>query len=90
MDQGLPAAGLCAARRLNPCILTATQFGTPVIMPGDDAQEDHAENDFLETLPPLSFDHIGGVYGTFDTARHRAMWLRGHRIGEAACLSWNL
>ena len=55
MDGGLLVlAGLCAARRVNPWILFATQFGTLVIMPGHDGQEDHAENEFLQGLPPLS------------------------------------
>ena len=43
--------GLCAARRVNPWVLSATQFGTLVIVPGNECPEDHAENEFLQGLP---------------------------------------
>ena len=39
---------------VNPWNLFATQFGTFVIMPGDEGPEDHAENEFLQGLSPLS------------------------------------
>ena len=53
MGPGVSApAGLCATRRVNSWILFATQFGTLVIMPGDEGREDHSENEFLQELPP--------------------------------------
>ena len=47
-------AGLCAARRVYPWIVFATQFGALVIMPGDEVVKDRAENEFLHGLRPLS------------------------------------
>ena len=41
MDHGfLTMRGLCAAWRVNPRILCATQFGTRVIMPGDEGLQE--------------------------------------------------
>ena len=55
MDQGLLAMmGLCAARRVSTWIRFATQFGTPVVIPGDEGFQGREEDVFLDRLPPLS------------------------------------
>ena len=48
---GSPCERLVA---VSPCIRFAAQFGTLVIMPGDDRRQDHEEDEFLDGLPPSS------------------------------------
>ena len=53
MDLGfLAVAAICEAQQVKPRILFATQFGALVIM--REGPEDHAENEFLQELTPLS------------------------------------
>ena len=76
MGQGFWAvAGLCASQRVNPRILFATQFGTLVIMPGDEGPKDHAENEFLQGLPPLTTS--ASEASTITSTPRCALWSRG-------------
>ena len=82
MDHGLLAlATLCSAPRLNPWILFATQFGTLVIMLGDERRKTTRRTSFCRgclRCPPCD---------------HARSGLPGDRIGEASHFgpeSWGL
>ena len=86
MDQVfLPLAGLCPARRENPWILFATQFGTLVIVLGDEGPEDHAVNELLQGLLPLSSSQFRSTCDNrLLRATVRGMVFGRNRIGEPA------
>jgi len=73
MDQGL----------LDLADLFATQFGTLVIMPGDEGPEDHAENE-TQGLPALSSSSLEASTLASTPRDHARNGLWEERIGEAS------
>ena len=65
-------------------VLFASQFGTPLIMPGDEGPQDHGESEFFQVLLPLSSSTSEASSITSAPRDHARHGLRGDRIGEAA------
>ena len=68
---------------VNPWIQFATQFGTLVIMPGEEGLQDQEEDGFLDGLLPLS-SCTSKASTTASTPGEKAKYgIRGGRVDEA-------
>ena len=74
---------------MKPWILFATQFGTLVLMPGDDDPEDYAENEFFQGWPPLSSSTSEASTGSSTPREHARYGFGGDRIDEVAHPGWD-